>query len=170
MAYYILLGGNEGDVDRTMASALTRLGEVGRVTAVSDTVESEAWGYASALPFHNVAARLESAMEPLPLLAFLKSLERELGRHDKTKAGYEDRPIDLDILLWDDNVMETEALTIPHPRMHLRRFALAPLAQIAPDVTHPTLRKSISRLLQECEDTGCIKRIGHLRKQGHPAE
>lgn len=170
MAYYILLGGNEGDVDQTMARALARMGEVGRVTAVSDIVESEAWGYSSALPFHNVAARLESAIEPLRLLTFLKGLEREMGRREKTKAGYEDRPIDLDILLWGDNVVETETLMIPHPRMHLRRFALAPLAQIAPDAEHPILRKSIARLLQECEDTGYVKRIGHLRKQGYPAE
>ncbi len=170
MAYYILLGGNEGDVDQTMARALARLSEAGRVTAVSDIVESEAWGYTSALPFHNAVARLESDMGAQALLTFLKDLERELGRRGKTKTGYEDRPIDLDILLWGQNVVETDTLTIPHPRMHLRRFTLAPLAQIAPDEVHPTLRKTISQLLLECEDTGSVRCIRPLRPQGYPAE
>lgn len=170
MAYYILLGGNEGDVDRTLARALARLSEAGRVTAVSDIVESEAWGYTSALPFHNAVARMESGLEASALLTFLKDLERELGRRGKAKAGYEDRPIDLDILLWDGNVVDTDTLIIPHPRMHLRRFTLAPLAQIAPDIVHPTLRKTISQLLLECEDTGSVRRAGQLRSQGYPAE
>ncbi len=170
MAYYILLGGNEGDVDQTMARALARLSEAGRVTAVSDIVESEAWGYTSALPFHNAVARLESDMGAQALLTFLKDLERELGRRGKTKAGYEDRPIDMDILLWGQNVVETDTLTIPHPRMHLRRFTLVPLAQIAPDEVHPTLRKTISQLLLECEDTGSVRCIRPLRPQGYPAE
>lgn len=163
--YHILLGGNEGDVDATMAEALERLTAVGRVSRVSHVVESQAWGYASPLPYHNVAAELSTGMTPQSLLAALQRVERDLGRQVKTTAaaGYQDRPIDIDILLCGATVVDEPGLQIPHSRLHLRRFALAPLAEIAADAIHPKLRKSVGELLDECEDGGQVVRVGHLR-------
>lgn len=166
MRYYLLLGGNEGDVDTTMATALRMLSEGdGEVVAVSRVFESEAWGYTSANAYHNVAAIVVTPVGPFAFLNFLKHVERRLGRTSKTQDGeYHDRPIDIDILLCDNETIRTEVLEIPHPRLAMRRFALAPLAEIAPDLWHPVLKKSISELLSECEDTGIVTPTNHLRQ------
>lgn len=168
--YHILLGGNEGDVDATMSEALARLSAAGRVSRVSRVVESRAWGYESPLAYHNVAAELRTEMAPRPLLAALQQVERALGRRVKTTAaaGYRDRPIDIDILLCGAAVVDEPGLQIPHPRLHLRRFALAPLAEIAADAIHPKLGKSIGELLEECEDGGQVTTLGRLRKAAAP--
>lgn len=167
--YHILLGGNEGDVDATMAEALTMLSAVGRVSRVSHVVESRAWGYESPLAYHNVAAELSAEMGPQSLLAALQRVERALGRRVKTTtAGYQDRPIDIDILLCGAVVIDEPGLQIPHPRLHLRRFALAPLAEIAAGAIHPKLGKSVGELLSECEDGGQVVRVGRLRGVATP--
>lgn len=168
--YHILLGGNEGDVDAAMAEALERLSALGCVVRVSHVVESRAWGYESPLAYHNVAAELSTEMAPQSLLAALQRVERALGRRAKTTAasGYQDRPIDIDILLCGAAVVDEPGLQIPHPRLHLRRFALAPLAEIAASAVHPKLGKSVGELLDECEDGGQVVVTGSLRK-AHPA-
>lgn len=165
MTYHILLGGNEGDVLATMSEALWMLSAVGRVSRVSRVVESRSWGYDSPLPYHNAAAELRTEMAPQSLLAALQRVERALGRRSKTTAGsgYQDRLIDIDILLCGAAVVDEAGLQIPHPRLHLRRFALAPLAEIAPEVVHPVLQKSIRELLEECEDCGGVVTAGSLR-------
>lgn len=161
MIYYLLLGGNEGDVDSRMSQALTMLSEGdGHITATSSIYQSPAWGYDSALPYHNLAVKLITPVSPFPLLSFTKHVERLLGRSSKSSNGiYHDRPIDIDILLVDNTILNTETLTIPHPRLHLRRFALLPLAQIAPDAIHPLLHKTISQLLNNCPDTSPVTLI-----------
>ncbi len=163
MNYYLLLGGNEGDVDATMARAVRHLAEAGRVTAVSRVVASPPWGFEADTPFHNAVVRLGSEVGPFALLSFVKHLEVVLGRKPKTRAcGYESRPIDIDILFCDSQTVNTDVLQIPHPRLHLRRFTLVPLAELAPGLVHPVMRKSVEQLLSECEDDSEVTVLGSL--------
>ncbi len=157
MNYYLLLGGNLGDVDATMSEALRRLDEGGHVVAVSRTVVSPPWGFESSSPFHNLVVRYVTDVGPFALLSYLKHLEVELGRKPKSNPNvYENRPIDIDILFCGDEVVNTEVLQIPHPRLHLRRFTLMPLADIAPDFVHPTLRRTVTELLADCPDDSVV--------------
>lgn len=163
MLYYILLGGNLGDVDGAMRQAVRRLERVGHVTAISKVVASPAWGYESASEFHNAVLALESELSPTEVLKFAKDLEAEFGRKPKTPAeGYADRPLDIDILFAADEVIDSEALTVPHPRLHLRRFTLVPLAELAPALVHPVLGKNVAELLSECPDQGDVRVVGDL--------
>ncbi len=157
MNYYLLLGGNLGDVDATMREALRRLGEGGHVVSVSRTVVSPPWGFESQSPFHNLVVHFVTEVGPFALLSYLKHLEVELGRKPKSNPDvYENRPIDIDILFCGNEVVNTEVLQIPHLRLHLRRFTLMPLADLAPDFVHPTLRRTISDLLADCPDDSVV--------------
>ena len=97
-------------------------------------------------------------MSPDELMQSLLAVEKELGRDRSTPHdGYVSRPIDLDILYFGDKVIDTQMVTAPHPRLHQRRFTLLPLCDIAPDLVHPTLKKTNLQLLDECQDTGVVK-------------
>ena len=143
------LGSNLGDRRGRLQGALRLLGERGcRVVRVSALRETEAWGFESRNRFLNGAAMIETELEPVGLLDVLEETERALGREHKSTGGrYEDRAVDLDILLYDDLVMNTRRLTIPHPRMCERRFVLEPLCEIAPQWVHPVAQASVAELL-----------------------
>ncbi|MCQ7926269.1 2-amino-4-hydroxy-6-hydroxymethyldihydropteridine diphosphokinase [Salmonella enterica] len=161
MVYYLLLGGNIGDVDTAMFQALGLMSFAGRVTAVSRIVESPPWGFEAPTSFHNCVARMESDFTPDKILALAKELEMDYGRKPKGEGeGYASRVLDIDILFADGMVVETPALTIPHPRLHLRRFTLVPLAEIAPSLRHPVLGKPVRELLAECPDDAEVKVTG----------
>ena len=123
---------------------------LGKCIAVSRFIETAPWGFESSNSFLNCAAAFETELQPTELLDTTESIERELGRTVKSQGGnYSDRIIDIDILIYGDEIIETERLTIPHPLMHKRDFVLQPMAEIAPDVVHPVLDKSIILLLKE---------------------
>jgi 2-amino-4-hydroxy-6-hydroxymethyldihydropteridine diphosphokinase len=128
-----------------------------RVHAVSPLYESEPEGGAAQPPYYNAACCIETGLEPLPLLRFLKGLEHEIGRRPTTEAAGS-RPIDLDILLFDDRVVDSDDLTIPHPRMAARPFVLHPLADLAPGIAIPGTGETVSVLAKKTGDAG-IKRI-----------
>lgn len=134
---FIGLGGNLGDRCATLAHALDRITELPgtRLLAVSGAVESEPWGGVEQPPFANAVARLETALSAPALLAELKRIERALGRTSGVRYG--PRPVDLDILLFGDEVWHTDQLTVPHPRLAERQFALLPLLEIAPGASGP---------------------------------
>lgn len=150
------LGGNLGDREENLKQALTSLNRFGKVEAVSSCFETEPVGYRNQPDFLNLACRMTTGCAPHELLRALKSLEEEMGR----QAGFRNapRPIDVDILFFDDLVIETPDLVIPHPRIHERAFVLAPLAEIAPEFVHPTLKRTIRELLAQVDGRG-VKRF-----------
>ena len=109
--------------------------EVGTVVSASDIIETEPWGFESSNRFLNMAVKVETTLQPLEVLHTTQEIERKLGRTQKSvNREYHDRLIDIDILLYDDLVMNTPELTIPHPLMYQREFVMKPLTQIAPEL------------------------------------
>lgn len=145
---YLALGTNIGNKRRNMITAAALLAErVGDVLALSGFYETEPWGFQSENTFLNAALQLDTSLSPLELLKATQEIEIEMGRTQKSNGAYHDRIIDIDILLYDDLVMQTPELTLPHPLMHERLFVMEPLAEIAPNVIHPVFKKPVISLL-----------------------
>ncbi len=133
---YLSLGTNLGDRQKNLTSAMALIGrEIGTVVSASDVMETDPWGFDSANRFLNMAAKVQTDLQPLEVLHATQKIEKELGRSHKTvNREYHDRLIDIDILMYDNLVMNTPELTIPHPLMHERDFVMKPLLQIAPEL------------------------------------
>lgn len=129
---YLSLGSNLGDRHATMQSAILLLdSQAGTVDRVSSAIETEPWGFESANKFLNMCIRITTTLSPEQLLATIKDIELQLGRTTKSVNGqYHDRPIDIDILTYDDIHINTPSLTLPHPHMHERDFVMIPLREI----------------------------------------
>ena len=141
---YLGLGTNIGNKRRNMITAAALLAErVGDVLALSGFYETEPWGFESENFFLNAAVKLKTSFPPLELLQITQQIEKELGRAEKSNGVYHDRIIDIDILLYDDEVLKIPGLTLPHPLMHERKFVMDPLSEIAPFVVHPVLKERI---------------------------
>ena len=153
---YLGLGTNIGNKKENLTRAIEALSlALGHYTALSSFIETAPWGFESDNTFLNCAVAFETVLLPEELLDTTERIERELGRTAKSTGGtYHDRVIDIDILLYGNETIDTPRLTIPHPLMHLRDFVLEPLAEIAPEVVHPTTGKSISRLVDEVKASG----------------
>lgn len=146
---YIGLGSNLGEKEQNLKKAIQLIGErIGEVTAQSAFISTPPWGYESENPFLNAAIGCLTKLDPTEVLTRTQNIEIEMGRVH-SKKGYEDRIIDLDLLFYDDWIIQTETLTLPHPLLDKRSFVLEPLAQIAPDTVHPILKKTIKTLLEE---------------------
>ena len=154
------IGTNIGDRERNIENAVKALGEIGKVTAISPIYTSEPWGFESENGFYNIALILESDLSPLDLLRETQRIEKELGRTAKTTTEYADRVIDIDIIDYDNQIIDyrlqstdnPSLLTIPHPLMHLRNFVLYPLADIAPEWVHPILELTTLELKAKSGD------------------
>lgn len=145
---YLSLGSNLGDKAHHLRFAVEQIQkQIGPVVALSAFLVTEPWGFNSSNTFLNAAAVVETTLLPTDVLHLTQQIEREMGRATKSNGhSYSDRVIDIDLLMYDDLVMHTPELILPHPLMHKRRFVLDPLKEIVPEAMHPVLGKRIEEL------------------------
>jgi len=149
---YLSLGSNQGNRRTNLEQALVLIGgRAGLIKARSSVYETEPWGFRSALNFYNQAVELLTDLKSAALLDTIHEIEIICGRMPVAKR-YAPRPIDIDILFFNDEIIDEPTLKVPHPFLHLRRFVLVPMSEIAPDLVHPVLKRNIRELLQECSD------------------
>jgi 2-amino-4-hydroxy-6-hydroxymethyldihydropteridine diphosphokinase len=154
---YLLTGSNMGDREQYLAMARERIEAVcGKIGKASSLYETAAWGKTDQPAFLNQSLKIETSLDAKQLIHSVLEVEKELGRARKEKYG--PRVIDIDILLFNNEILASPSLNIPHPEMQNRRFALVPLAEIAPNILHPVLKKTIAELLKNCPDTLPVKK------------
>lgn len=152
---YLALGSNVGERATHLQTALAAMPPKVRPLVQSPIYETPPWGYAEQPAFLNMVIQAETELPPLELLKFLKALEVEVGRTPSFRYG--PRQIDLDILFYDDLVLETPELSLPHPRLHERAFVLVPLADVAPSLCHPLLHQTVTEMLAGVNSVGIVR-------------
>ena len=155
---FLLLGSNLGDKRAVLEQTANIIGfRVGKIFASSSFFETEPWGNTDQPSFVNQVIGVASLLGAKDLLDVCKKIEKEMGRETNEKWG--PRLIDIDILFFDNDIIESDALSIPHPQLHLRRFTLEPFHEIAPELVHPIFKKTISELLLECTDISEVHKL-----------
>ncbi|MBT8293209.1 MAG: 2-amino-4-hydroxy-6-hydroxymethyldihydropteridine diphosphokinase [Eudoraea sp.] len=158
---YLSLGSNLGNRLFNLQRAVILLQkELGFILEISGMYKSPSWGF-DGEDFLNACLSLETDKTPSEVLEILLKVEKEMGRQRSERAGYQSRNIDIDLLYYNSEIIQTDELTVPHPQMHLRRFVLKPLADIAPQFYHPILGKDTRNLLQECKDKTSLEQTPH---------
>jgi 2-amino-4-hydroxy-6-hydroxymethyldihydropteridine diphosphokinase len=153
---FLLIGGNMGDRLQNLHQAIALLSATcGPLLQQSAVYETAAWGKTDQPSFLNQALLLTTGLQPPGLITTILSVEEKMGRLRMEKFG--PRVIDIDILFYDEVVMNEPNLTIPHPQLQNRRFVLVPMQEIAPELVHPVFHKTITQLLEECPDTLAVK-------------
>ena len=152
---YLALGTNLGDRPANLKQAIAALTPQLEVKAKSQVYETPPWGFEDQPKFLNQVIKANTYLDPEPLLKHLKRLEVALGRKESFPNG--PRLIDMDILFYDDLVLEKPSLILPHPRLHERGFVLLPLLEIAPNLVHPVHKKSVREMAEMCDMTGIEK-------------
>lgn len=154
---YLSLGSNLGKKQANLELALAEIKkDVGEVSRISSIYETEAWGVVNQDNYFNIIAEVKTLLLPLDLISKILAIETRMGRIRDKK--WESRIIDIDIIFYENYLITTDNLTIPHPFLEKRNFVLEPLTELSPEFIHPRLRKSIFQLSAECTDTSWIKR------------
>lgn len=158
---FLSMGSNMGNrMDFLKNASLAVKKDIGTVSAKSLVYETQSWGY-EGMNYLNMVLQVNTSLSPEKLLLAIQKIEASLGRV-KTIGRYTDRPIDLDILFYENEVLNVDNLVIPHPRIQDRLFVLAPMMDVDPDFVHPVLNKTIMMLREECSDQSWIKTIGKM--------
>lgn len=159
---YLSLGSNLGDREGNLRDAIARLGELGSIGKVSALYETEPVEVAGQQPwFLNCAVAVESELTPLEFLKRMLAIEQSMGRERTEPKG--PRTIDMDIIFFGDEVLDSKELSLPHPAMQHRRFVLAPLAEIAPEAVHPVLQRTVRELLNSlAANSGAVRRCRQI--------
>lgn len=153
----LLIGGNQGDRVQLMMQANAMIQKrIGNIAKVSSIYETAPWGFEAEQDFLNMALVVDTNLSVDQVLAEALAIEAELGRI-RVGEGYHSRPMDIDLIFYNNDIIDTPHLQIPHPRMHLRRFVLQPLAEIVPQYCHPVLNKTMQELLDDCPDACEVK-------------
>ena len=154
---YLSLGSNSGDRLQFLKGAIRKIEESHKISIkkASSVYETQPVGYINQGWFLNLVLEVQTSFDPLPLLEHLLAIEDQMGRKREAKWG--PRNIDVDLLLYDNQLVHSDRLIIPHPQMHKRRFVLIPLAEIAPQLLHPLLKKSAPQLLEGCKDKSMVR-------------
>lgn len=156
----LLMGGNLGNVPVTFFEAKKLLAErVGEIEIESSVYVSSAWGFETDDPFYNQVLVVNTMYSAEELLDRLLEIEKHFGRTRKVGQGYQSRTLDLDILFFNQEVIHTANIQIPHPRLHLRNFTLVPLAELMQDFVHPVLGVKIKELLDKSNDTIQVQKL-----------
>lgn len=156
---YLILGSNLDSPRKQIDTAkLLILENIGTIVRESSIYQSPPWGFESATDFLNIIVVVKSDLEATQVLSKCLAIEQTMGRQ-RVHTGYESRNIDIDILFFNLDIVETKNLTIPHPRLHQRRFTLLPINELEPDLIHPKLKLPIWKLLRNCKDQSIVKKI-----------
>lgn len=159
---YLCLGGNLGNYLENLNKACQLINEkAGKLIQQSSVYQSQAWGMDVAPDFYNQVIKIETKFTAQQLISVLFDIEKTLGRKRTETLGYQNRIMDIDILFFNHEIIRTDLLKIPHPRLHLRQFVLQPLNEIAPNFIHPLFHTTIAELLMICPDKDEIKRLTH---------
>ncbi|MBT4738179.1 MAG: 2-amino-4-hydroxy-6-hydroxymethyldihydropteridine diphosphokinase [Flavobacteriales bacterium] len=149
---YIQLGSNIGERESFITKSMHKVeGDIGKIITASSIFETTAWGNENQNNFLNSVIEIKTPFDAFTILQKSQEIENNLGRKRSDKWG--ERTIDIDILFYNNKIINTKELTIPHPLIQKRKFVLVPLSEIAPNYKHPILKKNISTLLSECKDT-----------------
>ena len=159
---YLGLGSNIGNPQDNIDTAIKHISQFAEVVQISSMYTTEPVGYADQDWFVNCCIELNTDISAEKLFSHLQRIEQGMGRVKKILNG--PRIIDIDVLLWNDQTIQTDQLVVPHPRMHERAFVLEPLSEIAPNLVHPTLKKSMTQLFDELEDRHQIKKVENKKE------
>ncbi len=155
---YLSIGSNKGNRSVLINKAIDEIEKkIGKIISRSSMYQSKSWGFDSN-DFYNLSLLIDTDIEPKSLLINLKKIEKSMGRED-IDGSYSDRFIDIDILFYDNIIIDSEDLKIPHPKIEIRKFVLVPMLEIADDYVHPILNKTIRQLDNECDDQGIPLKI-----------
>lgn len=157
MIVFLGLGSNLGNKKNTIESAIQKIADFSEIIKISPYYLSTAWGFSSNNIFLNSVIKISIEISSEELLKKISEIENKLGRIRNTLLNYEDRIIDIDILFYGEEIINSEKLIIPHPKLNERLFVLIPLNEIASDFIHPVSKKTIAELLKSCNDKGEVK-------------